>query len=228
MQQEEKSWLGHDRLAEGGQRSVIMQDGGRPASLDTKFFPKLGQIHRMRCVLHLRIQFLQNRNANGAIARLKRALQTPIFPDRTTRLQDPAERFLETFCVLGPPSDFDIRQQTKKRAAPVGSSPGRRMIETAIAGLGQALRQITHYVGPRLRRAQIAAAHTSDRLDVGREPFLDPMVFVRHAGKSEMHHLVRHQPVGMEMRSRRLTTHRNSDDAAIVDAKSFSGIDPVT
>ena len=62
--------------------------------------------------------------------------------------------------------DFHVGQQTEERAAPVRPTPGMSEIESAVARLGQPLRQIAHEVGPNLSRLQIAGLHPSDRFDV--------------------------------------------------------------
>ncbi len=226
--QAKKLSLRQDRFADGSERSLVVQNDGCVPALDPELLPELIEIHWMRRVAHLRIKLLQNRNANRFITNPQRPQQIPIGGNVAARLQDSAERILQPLFVGGALMYFHIGQQAKERAAPIRPAPGRCEIQSAIARCGQTLRKIAHYVRPNLPRGEIANLDARDRFDVGRQSFLDPMVFFGDARKAEMHHLVRHHPVGVKARGSRGTPNRDGDLAAVGRAEGLPGADPVT
>src|SRR5580658_9508641 len=106
---------------------------------------------------------------------------------------------LQATAVSRPLPELHIGKQTENRAAPVGASPGAGMVETTVARSGLTLWHVMHYVRPNSRRAETPGLGTRDRLHVGSEALLDPMVLPRHQGKSQVYKFMGHGPVMLQL-----------------------------
>src|SRR5580700_7220882 len=91
---------------------------------------------------------------------------------------------LQATAVTRPLPELHFGKQTEYRAAPVGAPPSAGMVETTVARSGLTLWHVAHHVRPNSLRAETRALGTRDRLHIGGEALLDPMVLPGHRGKA--------------------------------------------
>src|ERR1700693_1337712 len=108
-----------------------------------KLGPQVSQVYCYGLRSHLSIEFHERSAIRRLIADFESALEGPISLNGPTRAIDRAQSLLEPFGSAGPLPDFNVGHQAKERAAPIGSSPCMRVVESAIAGLRQSLRHIS-------------------------------------------------------------------------------------
>src|SRR3569833_4662398 len=104
--------------------------------------------------------------------------QIPVLINRPAMLHNRSQRVLQPYSVVCLFPDRYVSNQAEHSTAPVRSSPAMRVIQPLIAGLRLALVHIAHHVVPHAARGQLARHHTRQRLHIGRQPLLHPVLFV--------------------------------------------------
>src|SRR5277367_5239131 len=101
---------------------------------------------------------------------------------------------LQATAVSRPLPELHIGKQTEYRAAPVGAPPVAGMVETTVARPRLTLWHVAHNVRPNSLRAETPGLGRRDRLHIGGEALLDPMVLPGHRGKSHVYKFMGHGP----------------------------------
>ena len=112
---------------------------------------------------------------------------------------DAAQRVVEGAAVVRALADLHVGQQVEERAAPVGPAPAPRAVQPAVARAREPLGQAGHETGPGVFRRDLPGARARDRLEVRRQPLLQPALRPRQVGKPEVRHLVRENPIALEV-----------------------------
>jgi hypothetical protein len=73
------------------------------------------------------------------------------------------------------------------------------MVETTVARSGLTLWHVAHHLRPNSLRAETPDLGTRDRLHIGGEALLDPMVLPGHRGKSHVYKFMGHGPVMLQL-----------------------------
>jgi hypothetical protein len=73
------------------------------------------------------------------------------------------------------------------------------MVETTVARSGLTLWHVAHHVRPNPLRAETPGLGTRDRLHIGGEALLDPLVLPGHRGKSHVYKFMGHGPVMLQL-----------------------------
>src|ERR1700745_4206341 len=89
------------------------------------------------------------------------------------------------------------------------------IVQTSISRSRLPLRHIPNHITPDFFRSKFSDPSSCDWLDIDRLPFLDPMMPVFLAGKSQMHHLVGRYPIFSKIRGGALLTHTKSDTGSV-------------
>src|SRR5215831_6215208 len=101
--------------------------------------------------------------------------------------------------ITGALAYFGVGECAKEHAAPIGASPGVRVIEALVARLRQTFGETFHQVVPYALRRKIPRLDPGNRLHVGRESFFDPVMLSINRWERQVHHLVGHYPVALEV-----------------------------
>ena len=91
-----------------------------------------------------------------------------------------------------------------------------RVIEAFVFGVRDALAHIAGQVRPHLQRGHLPRLNATDRLDIRGDTLFDPMVFVRHRWKRQVHHFMGQHPIVVQLCDRRLVSNVNLDEAPVV------------
>ena len=187
-----------DRASRGGERGAVVEARGPAIDLDAQLAPQRVQVDGHGLVLHPPVELGEHGHAGSPVADVEQRFE------RRRRLhvaggEDRAQRLLEARAVLRAPVDLDVGYEREECAAPVRAAPRRRVIEAAVAGLGEALRQSRCQLGPDRLGSELPRLCAGHRLHVGGEPFLDPVMPGRDRGKGQMRELVDQDPVSDEV-----------------------------
>src|ERR1700758_1504636 len=89
------------------------------------------------------------------------------------------------------------------------------IVQTPISGSWLALWHISNHIAPDFLRSQFTDPGPGDWLDIDGLSFLDPMMLVFLAGKSQMHHLVGRYPIVCKISGSALLTHTKSNTGSV-------------
>src|SRR5215470_12409050 len=118
--------------------------------------------------------------------------------------------------------DFNVGQETKERASPIGARPGVCMVEPLVAGLWKSLMEIPDEFEPHAMSVEVAGADARDRFDVCRKTFFDPMMIVFDGWEAQMDHFVGQHPVIGKIGHRCVGADVNTNQTSITLSESFS------
>src|SRR5260370_6681079 len=118
--------------------------------------------------------------------------------DITAVGEDRPQRVLQPALIVRALTYLDVRQGAEERSAPVGASPGVCVIEAVVAHPRQSFGQTFHQVVPYTLRLEISCLHPRNRLDVGGETLLYPMMLFSNGRKRQIDHFMGHYPVALE------------------------------
>src|SRR6516165_3036486 len=89
------------------------------------------------------------------------------------------------------------------------------IIQASISSSWLPLRHIPDHVAPYFLRGQFADPGSRHGFNIDRLPFLDPMMLIFLAGKSQMHHLMGRYPVVSKIGSRAFPTYTNPNMGSV-------------
>ena len=160
-----------------------------------KFLPELVKINRSWLIAHLLVEALQHIGAGGAVSDGKRLFDVPVLADDATLIQDCAQGILQPFAVSRALPNLNVSDKAEHRSSPIRTSPGRRPVQTLVAGGGLSLGHVKNELLPHLGQRKLAHLRSGHRLNVGRNPFFNPVVILRHRGERQVNHLVGQYPI---------------------------------
>src|SRR5579863_2487851 len=184
--------------------------------LDTELAPELGQVGTDGLILHLGVEIGQDRSTRRRIARRQHTLDRPIRYKPAALLGNGSDGILQPESIVGLSMNVDVRQQAEYRTAPVRASPGVRVVETAVARLGETARHRAHLLGKDVLLRAVAGLLARNALDVDGEPLRQPGVLVSYIRQREMSHLVHQDPIVGQLRFGHVTTNLHANVSAAV------------
>src|ERR1019366_8965820 len=84
------------------------------------------------------VELLEDRLSDGGVRAAEDFRLRPVARSCSALGHDRAQGIVERLPAIGLPPDLDVGKQPEERSAPVGTAPRRRVVETFIAGSGEA------------------------------------------------------------------------------------------
>ena len=115
-----------------------------------KFLPEMPQIDGIWIIAHFFVETVQHVGVGRLVSNRKYPLDVPRSLVITPPWSELRAGNLVTLAVLCALSNLDVSDQTEHCSAPIRSSPGRRVVETSIAGGGLSLWHVKNELLPHL------------------------------------------------------------------------------
>src|ERR1700730_6008768 len=126
-------------------------------------------------------------------------LEWPTVFHTTAGGEDRPQCILQAVAIARALVYLDVRERTEKSAAPVGASQGVCPIEALVPRLRQAFGETFHQVVPYISGLKVSHFYSGNRLHIGSDPLLNPVMLASNRRKRQMNHFVRHDPVALEV-----------------------------
>ena len=147
-------------------RAGIKLDRLVGGALHSQLLPQGREVNGVGFVAHLVIRVKQYGGSRGLVSNREGPLDLPILGDVSSSGQNPAQSVLQSLLIVRLLTNVHVRYQAEHCAAPVGTAPGWRVVQSFVVGFRLALRHIADDVVPHALRRGLSRLNTGDRFDV--------------------------------------------------------------